>query len=273
MRKFEGINTVLPYVIYILDWTKRYLSCLLLLFTCRQVKIHVLALLLNRSRPFVQLQTSLPDAAADPAQGQSGRHHGHGHDGLKHQRPVHVKGGICVLTRLERVADHDEDATEELPPRPVYRAAGLGLYGKRHLDQPLERDRQEAETGRSEHAEDDVRGCEAVGRRRPDEGEVGQRYYGSDRLDKREVGLGPIDQRGADGSRNEADENQKRAADAGFAVGETVGRKNLGEKGGGRIEETDVGGKGEKKKVEGRVGREEAESLSDRGARMHRGGR
>lgn len=132
----------------------------------------VLALLLNHNhpRPFIQLQPSLPNAPADPPQGQSGRHDGHGHDGLKNQRLPHVKGGIRVGTRLEGVADHDEDAAKELSPGPENRAAGLGSRRERHFDQPLERDRQEAETSRSDHAEDDIRGRETAGPRRPDEG-------------------------------------------------------------------------------------------------------
>lgn len=184
-----------------------------------------------------------------------------------------MKWRIRIFARLERVADDDKEAAEKLAAGPDNRAAGLRPRRERHFDQPLERDRQEAEAGRSEHAEDDIRGHEVAGPRRPNQGEVGERDDGNDGLDEGEVCLGPVDQRRADGGRNEADEDQQRATDAGLAIGETVRLEDLGENGRGRIEETDVGGKGEKEEVEVRVGQEEAQGLSDRGPGMRRGGR
>lgn len=109
------------------------------------------------------------------------------------------------MARLERVTDHDEYPSQQLPARPTYRTAGLGAHGKCDLDQIFQSHWYEAETCGPEDAEDDVGRHNGARRRRPDECQVGDCDYGDEGFDEGEVGFGSIDDRGGDGCCDEAD--------------------------------------------------------------------
>lgn len=166
-------------------------------------------------------------------------------DGLEDESLLHVLGRVRALRRDERVADEHEDGAEELTPGPGECGGDGRAERVAQLDETLERDGDEGEAGRAEDGEDDVRTGDAAGLRHPDEDEVaeGDERYAD--LDRKQEGLGSVDDGRGDGSCDEAHHDENGAANARVVVGEAVGFEHLVEKGGDGVEEADVDPEGD----------------------------
>lgn len=152
-----------------------------------------------------------------------------------------------VRPGLERVLHDDEDGAEQLPARPAQGAPYLRGERVRDLDEVFERDGEEAERRRAQQRGDDERRRDAPrgGGRREDEPDVRGRDDGDEGLDRAQVVLEAVGDRGDDRRRDEADDDQDAAGDAGVGLGEAVRGEDLVQEGGDAVEEADVDGEGD----------------------------
>ena len=228
-------------------------------------------LLLRRREALIDLESALRSLPHQP-QAHRTRHRSPADDGLEHQRLAHRKMRISPSPLFQRIADDDEHGPEQLPARPANRRASLRTDWERDLDQPLQRHGDQGERRRAQDREDDVRRRKAAGAGRPDEGEVAQRDDRDGDLDERQVGLCAVHDGRRDGGGDQSDEDEHRARDAAFRLREAVGRQDLREEGGERVEEADVDAKGDEEEVEVRVGAQQSDGIAQAGRRA-RGGR
>lgn len=140
-------------------------------------------------------------------------------DGQKHQSAIHPPRRV-----LQRIHDQDENPAEQLAPTPARRARDLGADRPGDLGEQLEHQRHEAEAGGAEHTGDGVGCCDAARTRREDEGDVHGREHGDAEFDEGQAQRGPaVEERGCQGGKDEADDDEKGAGDAGFGFGEGIG--------------------------------------------------
>ncbi|KFY21148.1 hypothetical protein V491_03123 [Pseudogymnoascus sp. VKM F-3775] len=93
----------------------------------------------------------------------------------------------------------------------------------RELSHVFKRHGEEGEGCRAEDGEDGVRGCDAAGRRRPDESQISQRDEGDLDFDREEEFLGSVEDGGGRGGGDETDDDEDCAGDAGFFFAEAIG--------------------------------------------------
>ena len=175
---------------------------------------------------------------------------------------------MTLFARFQRIADNDENRPKQLPARPADRRARFGTDRERDFDQPFQRHGDQGKRSRAKNREDDVRDHESAGAGGPDEGEVAERDDGDGDLDKRQVGLCAVHERRRDGGADQSDEDEHRARDAAFRLREAVGRHDLREEGGERVEEADVDAKGDEEEVEIRVGAQQSDRVAQAGRRV-----
>lgn len=191
---------------------------------------------------------------------------------MKNQRLGHRKRRTRPLTRLQPITNNNKQPSQQLASRPTNRTRRLRTHRPCYFDKPFQRHGHEAETRCAEDSEDDEGSDERAGTGRPDKSEVGSCDDGDEDSYEGQVGFCAVDDGGGDCCRNEADENENGACDAGFGFGEGIRGEDLGEEGGEAVEEANVDGEGEENEVEGWVFGEEGEGLPDRWRGMGGGG-
>ena len=138
-----------------------------------------------------------------------------------------VSGAVADAAGAQGVGDEDEDAASELAAGPADGAGDLGGRGVGDLNEVFEHHGDEAEGGGAHDGEDGVDGADGARARRPCKSQVADGDDGDLELDGEEVGLGAVNDGRCHGCRDEPDDDEQRACDAGLGFGEGVGGEDL----------------------------------------------
>lgn len=164
-----------------------------------------------------------------------------GEDGLEDQSALHVRRRACALAIvLQRIHDHDKDASQYLPAAPAQAAPQFRAERVMRLDEELEHDGDEAETRRSQNRAYHVDVGYRMRLRGPDDDQV---PYGQERDGASNVGqikLVPVDDGRGNGGAHKADDNKNGACDARVRLAEPVRLEDLVQQTGKGVEKPHV---------------------------------